>query len=62
MPFLNIVQLREKSLQELVELAKSMNLTKVDFNSKDKLVYAILDEQALQAAANRSGKTQEERP
>ncbi|MBO7231886.1 MAG: Rho termination factor N-terminal domain-containing protein, partial [Bacteroidales bacterium] len=49
MPFLNIVQLREKSLQELVELAKSMNLTKVDFNSKDKLVYAILDEQALQA-------------
>lgn len=62
MPFLNIVQLREKSLQELVELAKSMNLTKVDFNSKDKLVYAILDEQALLAAANRSGKTQEERP
>lgn len=62
MPFLNIVQLREKSLQELVELAKSINLTKVDFNSKDKLVYAILDEQALQAAANRSGKTQEERP
>ena len=62
MPFLNIVQLREKSLQELVELAKSMNLTKVDFNSKDKLVYAILDEQALLAAANRSGKSQEERP
>lgn len=62
MPFLNIVQLREKSLQELVELAKSMNLTKVDFNSKDKLVYAILDEQALLAAANRSNKTVEERP
>ncbi len=62
MPFLNIVQLREKSLQELVELAKSMNLTKVDFNSKDKLVYAILDEQALQASANPANKPKEERP
>ncbi len=62
MPFLNIVQLREKSLQELVELAKSMNLTKVDFNSKEKLVYAILDEQALQASANAANKPKEERP
>ncbi|MBQ7162026.1 MAG: transcription termination factor Rho, partial [Bacteroidales bacterium] len=47
------MQLREKSLQELVELAKSMNIKKADFSSKDNLVYSILDEQALQAA-NRS--------
>ena len=53
MPIFNIVQLREKSLQELVELAKSMNIKKADFSSKDNLVYSILDEQALQAA-NRS--------
>ncbi len=53
MPNFNIVQLREKSLQELVELAKSMNIKKADFSSKDNLVYSILDEQALQAA-NRS--------
>ncbi len=62
MPFLNIVQLREKSLQELIELADSMNLKNVDTSTKDKLVYAILDEQALQAAANRSARPQEERP
>ncbi|MBQ9200780.1 MAG: transcription termination factor Rho [Bacteroidales bacterium] len=53
MPNFNIVQLKEKSLQELVEIAKSMNIKKADSTSKDNLIYSILDEQALQAA-NRS--------
>ena len=51
MPNYNIVQLNSKSLQELVELAKSINIKKVDTSSKEALIYAILDEQALQSAS-----------
>jgi transcription termination factor Rho len=51
MPNYNIVQLNAKSLQELIELAKSINIKKVDSSSKEALIYAILDEQALQSAS-----------
>ncbi len=51
MPNYNIVQLNAKSLQELIELAKSINVKKVDSSSKEALIYAILDEQALQSAS-----------
>jgi len=43
MPNYNIVQLNAKSLQELIELAKSINIKKVDSSSKEALIYAILD-------------------
>lgn len=59
MPNFNIVQLREKSLPELIELAKSMNLTKVDTSSKDTLVYSILDEQAMQSASQKIAQIKE---
>ncbi len=59
MPNYNIVQLNEKSLQELVELAKSINIKKVDSSSKEALIYAILDEQALQSASRTMAQMKE---
>lgn len=62
MPNFNIVQLNEKSLQELVELAKSINIKKVDSSSKEALIYAILDEQALQSASRTIAQRKDAEP
>lgn len=59
MPNYNIVQLNAKSLQELIELAKSINIKKVDSSSKEALIYAILDEQALQSASRTMAQMKE---
>lgn len=43
----NIIQLKEKSLSELQTIAKEMQIKKADSMTKESLVYAILDEQAI---------------
>ena len=55
---LNILQLREKELEELQKIALEMGIGKSDVKSlpKDKLVYAILDQQAIN---NSTGKGEE---
>ncbi len=43
----NIIQLNDKDLSELQQIAKELGLTKVDSLRKEELVYHILDEQAI---------------
>lgn len=51
---MNIIQLREKALPELIEIAKGLGITKVESLSKEDLVYRILDEQAIAIAQKRA--------
>ncbi len=44
-----ILELREKSLEELLVLAEELGIKKADSMSKEDLVYRILDEQAVQS-------------
>ena len=60
MPNYNIVQLKEKSLPELTEIARSLNLTHADQTSKDTLIYAILDAQALRNASQTMARMKED--
>ena len=46
---LDIIELSGKSLEDLVAIAKELNVRKPASLSKDDLVYAILDEQAIQS-------------
>ncbi|MDR0873677.1 MAG: transcription termination factor Rho [Prevotellaceae bacterium] len=48
----NILELNEKSLPELQDIAKDMGLKRVNSLEKDKLVYKILDEQAIKSSEN----------
>ena len=57
----NIIQLREKELSELQEIAKELNIKKVNSLEKDDLVYKILDEQAIAEAAKKSAETPKKR-
>ena len=50
----NIIQLREKELSELQEIAKELGIKKANSLEKDNLVYKILDEQAIAEAAKKS--------
>lgn len=50
----NILELKDKEFDELQEIARQMNLGSTDFPSKDELVYAILDQQAIDMAGKRS--------
>lgn len=54
---LNILQLREKELDELQSIAQEMGVKEIKSLSKDKLIYAILDEQAISVSALKSGET-----
>ncbi len=49
----NILELKDKSLDELQGIAREMNL-KGDNTDKDQLVYAILDQQAIDMAGRRT--------
>ena len=42
------MQLSNKSLEELYDIAENLNVKRVKSYSKDELVYKILDEQAIQ--------------
>ncbi len=46
----DIMELSNKSLEELYIIAENLNIKKVKSFSKDELVYRILDEQAIQGA------------
>lgn len=63
---MNIIQLREKALPELIEIAKGLGITKVESLSKEDLVYRILDEQAIAIAQKRavptSNNTKDQKP
>ena len=43
----NIIQLNDKDLSELQQIAKELGLTKTESLRKEDLVYRILDEQAI---------------
>lgn len=46
----DIIELRSKKLDELKEIAKRFNITKVDGLKKDDLIHKIIDQQALNQA------------
>ena len=53
----NIIQLKEKELSELQEIAKELNIKKPESFDRDNLIYKILDEQAIMGAAKKSVTT-----
>ena len=46
---LDILELNSKSQEDLVAIAKELKVRKPDSLSKENLIYAILDEQAIQS-------------
>ena len=50
----NILELKDKDLDELQSIAREMSLESKSFSNKDEMVYAILDQQALNKAENRN--------
>ena len=52
----NILELKDKSLDELQGIAQEMSLNDVNKNDKDGLVYAILDQQAINMAGRQTAK------
>ena len=57
----NIIQLREKELSELKEIANELGIKKINSLDKDALVYKILDEQAINEAAKKATETPKKR-
>ena len=55
----NIIQLNEKDLPELQSIAKELGIKKTDSMTKEKLVYTILDEQAIAGASKRAAAAKE---
>ena len=49
----NIIQLNDKDLTELQQIAKELGLKKTSTLRKEELVYRILDEQAIVGATKR---------
>ena len=49
----NIIQLNDKNLSELQQIAKELGLKKVDSLKKEELVYRILEEQAIVGATKK---------
>lgn len=59
----NIIQLNDKDLSELQQIAKELGLKKTSTLRKEELVYRILDEQAIVGATKKAAKTgDEQRP
>ena len=57
----NIIQLNDKDLSELQQIAKELGLKKVESLRKEDLVYRILDEQAI-VGANKAAERKEGQP
>ena len=59
----NIIQLNDKNLSELQDIAKELGIKKADSFKKEELVYKILDEQAIAGATKKvaAEKLKEER-
>ena len=53
----NIIQLNDKSLSELRDIAKEMGISKISSTTKDELVYKILDEQAIVSASQKAANS-----
>ena len=53
----NIIQLKEKELSDLQEIAKELNIKKPESFDRDNLIYKILDEQAIMGATKKSVTT-----
>ena len=49
----NIIQLNDKKLSELQDIAKELGITKISALKKEELVYRILDEQAIAGASKK---------
>ena len=59
----NILQLRDKTLEDLQSIAQDLRIKKIASMSQDELVYAILDQQALVQASNKKDSgAQQARP
>ena len=56
----NILQLKEKQIADLQAIGKEMNIKKVSSLSQDDLIYAILDTQAIQKAADVKDREQQQ--
>ncbi|MBQ7041669.1 MAG: transcription termination factor Rho [Muribaculaceae bacterium] len=56
----NISELNSMSDSELKSVAENMGLKKIDLNKKDDLIYRILDQQAIEMAANATEKKRRE--
>ena len=52
----DIIELNDKSLEELYTIAATLNISKVKSYSKEDLVYKILDEQAIQGVGRPARK------
>jgi transcription termination factor Rho len=52
----DILELNNKLLTELRDIAKELNIKKVESYKKQDLIYQILDQQAIQAAENKAKK------
>jgi transcription termination factor Rho len=57
----NILQLRDKSSSELIEIAKEIGVPKSSTLSSDELVYAILDQQAIMSSTQPAKTPQRKR-
>ena len=57
----NIIQLREKELSELQEIANELGIKKSSSLEKDDLIFKILDEQAIAEASKKSAETPKKR-
>lgn len=53
----NIIQLNDKELSELQQIAKELGLKRVSSLKKEELVYRILDEQAIMGASQKATST-----
>lgn len=54
----NIIQLNDKGLSELQQIAKELGLKKTSTLRKEELIYRILDEQAIAGASQKAAVTQ----
>jgi len=52
----DIIELKAKSLEDLIAIAKELNIKKPNSLSQDDLVYAVLDEQAVQSNESPASK------
>ena len=57
----NIIQLNDKDLSELQQIAKELGIKRAESMKKDELVYGILDEQAIAGASKKAVKEPQQR-
>lgn len=58
----DILELNEKLLPDLRQIAKDLNVKRVESFKKQELIYKILDEQAIQASLEKKSEKKSDRP